>query len=213
MARAVFCAGAAAVLAGGRLAAQGGDVQEAPVVACRADELSVPFAGSTHLRIFTDVADAPRFVWSSAAGTITGDGAGAEWSLASALPGVYEATARAAGADSARFTPCTVQVVVSAREEIGDPRPGQAIGSELRGSPLSAAGQLVGAAHEGTRFGLYSYVLFRAPPNDATRERYQAVAAEYLRQMPGVDALLEYRPPEEMNVTYVPVVRRLRQPT
>jgi hypothetical protein len=40
-----------------------------------------------------------------------------------------------------------------------------------------------------------------------------AVVAEYLRQMPAVAALQEYRQPEQLNVTYVPLLRRLRAPT
>jgi hypothetical protein len=40
-----------------------------------------------------------------------------------------------------------------------------------------------------------------------------AVVTEYLRQLPGVAALQEYRQPEQLNVTYVPLVRRLRGPT
>jgi hypothetical protein len=205
--RVAFGAGWMTLLAADGLAAQGGAAGPPGVVACRPDDLSVSYGGSTRLRVFTDaVGGPPRFAWTAAAGTIAGEGEGADavWSLAGAAPGAYEATARAEGADSTRFAPCTVQVVVV---------PSSADTGLVRSSPLSGAGQLVGTAREGTRYGLYSYLLFRAPPTDATRDRYLAVLAEYLRQLPAVTALQEYRQPEQLNVTYVPVVRRLRGPT
>lgn len=205
VARVAAAAGCVGFLAATAAAAQPGDTARAGVVACRPDELAIPIGGSTRLRVFTEGAATPaHFAWTAAAGTVTGDGTEATWSLAGAAPGVYEATVRAEGADSARFAPCVVQVVVVPA--------GMGTG-QVRGSPVSGSGQLVGAAREGAGYGLYSYLLFRAPPNDATRERYLAVIAEYLRQMPEVAALQAYREPGQLNVTYVPLVRRLRAPT
>lgn len=194
-----------ALLSAATLNGQAGGAAQEGVVTCRPDDLSVPLGGSTRLRVYTDATGAPpRFAWTTAAGTIRGQGAETAWSLEGATPGAYEATARAAGADSARYAPCTVQVVVL---------PPAVDGGPVRAGALSGGGQLVGAAREGTRYGLYSYLLFRTPPSAATRERYVAVATEYLRQMPAVAALQEYRQPEQINVTYVPVLRRLRNPT
>jgi hypothetical protein len=201
---AAVAAGCALLLAADGLAAQEGASGGQPVVACRPDDLAVPYGGTTRLRVYADTAPPPRFAWTAAAGTVAGGDSAAVWNLAGVAPGVYEATARAVGADSARFAPCTARVAVV---------PARVDGGPVRGSAVSGGGQLVGAAREGEGYGLYSYLLFRAPPSAATRERHVAVVAEYLRQMPEVAALQAYRPPAELNVTYVPLLRRLREPT
>jgi len=56
--------------------------------------------------------------------------------------------------------------------------------------------------HQG--YGLYSYLLFLAPPPPEVKERYRAAVAAFLELDP-VDELVEYLPDASINVTYLPL--------
>lgn len=53
-------------------------------------------------------------------------------------------------------------------------------------------------------YGLYSYLLFGAPPTAATRDRYVQAITAYLN-IPRISELEQYRPTCELNITYLPL--------
>lgn len=171
---------------------------QVPAPPCTPERPVVVAGGSLRVRFHLppEAMPAAPIAWSAAAGRIAGEGTDAVWDFTGVPPGAYEARAAADGRDAL----CTVSIVVVADT------------AAARGG-LSARGQLVGARAEGTRYGLYSYVLFRGVPSEATEPRHREVLAAYLRLIPSLAALEEYREPEQLNVTYVPVERRIREPT
>jgi hypothetical protein len=52
-------------------------------------------------------------------------------------------------------------------------------------------------------FGLYSYILFGSPPNEATHERYLETLRDFLA-IPSTREMVEDVPKKQLNVTYVP---------
>jgi hypothetical protein len=54
-------------------------------------------------------------------------------------------------------------------------------------------------------FGLYSYILFSAPPAAADRDRYAAIFEAALRLMRPVDDLARALKPSQLNATWLPV--------
>ena len=64
---------------------------------------------------------------------------------------------------------------------------------------------LIAKQPEGAGYGLYSYLLFAAPPTPATRDLYRAAVTAYFEYLQPVEQLQAYRSRERLNVTYVPV--------
>jgi hypothetical protein len=65
---------------------------------------------------------------------------------------------------------------------------------------------------EAEGYGLYSYLLFGAPPEDDDRERYLQAIAVYLRLIPHLAALEKEDygfKPRELNVIYLPILEAL----
>ena len=72
------------------------------------------------------------------------------------------------------------------------------------GNRVTSRDFLFEGTHEAKGFGLYSYILFGKPPNEATRDRYLAALRSFL-DMPNSRELSKSIPRRQLNVTYVPV--------
>ena len=95
---------------------------------------------------------------------MAGHDASASWTVG-ASPGLQSASVRAG--DGRTSSDCVVEVFVQERER-------GALGRETGHSLL------VRDETEETGYGLYSYLLFGAPPDDDTRERFVEVLKAYL---------------------------------
>ena len=80
-----------------------------------------------------------------------------------------------------------------------------ALGSATQPRRESGREFLVDTQAEAPGFGLYSYLLFGSPPNDATRARYVAAVAACLEQIPEIQKMQKYKPDRELNITYLMV--------
>jgi hypothetical protein len=65
---------------------------------------------------------------------------------------------------------------------------------------------LVETQTETSGYGLYSYLLFGSPPtDDIVRERYLQAINSYLNIIVDISKLRKYFPPNELNITYLPL--------
>jgi hypothetical protein len=64
---------------------------------------------------------------------------------------------------------------------------------------------LIGAETERPGYGLYSYLLFGAPPTPASRERYARAIGAFMSTMLPITSHEEYTPREQLNITYLPL--------
>jgi hypothetical protein len=154
-----------------------------------------PVAGdreSIHVRLWTaSQTSTPPFTWTATAGHIEGKGVEAVWDLSGAPAGYATATVHYSGPSG--LASCSLQVVVeSGAGERGTVRD--------RGHDL-----LVKNTPETPGYGLYSYVLFSAAPDDQSRPRYFQLLQAVLAQAPSIDSLGVYYDAAQLNVTYIPV--------
>jgi hypothetical protein len=131
-------------------------------------------------------------VWTATAGTIKGQDSEADWDFKGVSPGVYESTVTVVVNGGSRT--CKLQVVVRERP---------------MGGTHATAGRslLVKGVPEAAGYGLYSYLLFGAPPDDSSRDRFLGVIDAYLREINEIEKL-EQQPFVErtqLNITYLPV--------
>jgi hypothetical protein len=82
------------------------------------------------------------------------------------------------------------------------------------GGTLRARAYLAPDQREETGYAVYSYLLFGAPPDSASRDRYRAAIAEFVRLSEDIDAFhaAQRRDRGVFNMSYVPVTRAVRQP-
>ena len=117
-----------------------------------------------------------------------------EYQIYDILPGTYAVTVTSPG-----FAPVTTAVIINigmtSNVDIT-----LAVGS---GTLVTSRELLREGKHEEKGFGLYSYILFGSPPNDATRERYLATLNSFLA-IPSTREMIKYVPRKQLNVTYVP---------
>ena len=75
-------------------------------------------------------------------------------------------------------------------------------------SILSGRTFLVDAEKEPEGYGLYTYILFGAPPRDDTeRERYLKVLESYLLVVRPIEQIEQYRKKDEVNITLLPLLK------
>ena len=171
-----------------------------PVVACSTDRPTVAPGEAVVARAWasTPSRQAARYAWEVAAGRLESRGREMRWDLAGLPPGTYSAAVRVtdpAGGSSE----CVVRVIVrrdtGPRGALGGVRPPRETGSAL----------LVTGGDEAAGYGLYSYLLFGAPPGAGARERYVKVIEAFWTVMPGIAGLEQYVPRAELNIAYMPV--------
>ena len=137
-------------------------------LACTADTPVVEAGGSVTLRAWTEDAGA-RITWQVSAGTLEkGAGPGKQRQVVWRLPGrAGRFTAAAASSSSAPLAPpCSLSVFVVASDSRATqpPPPASAAGQRETGTMLLVKGQ-----PEPAGYGLYSYFLLGAPPDNAHR--------------------------------------------
>lgn len=72
------------------------------------------------------------------------------------------------------------------------------------GVTLTSRAFLLSDQREEPGYGLYSYILFGSPPNDATRELYRAVLADFL-SLPTSQEAKKWTPLNQLNLTLIPI--------
>jgi hypothetical protein len=163
------------------------------LLVCSAERLAVASGDSVAARAWLADTAGVRVEWSASAGHARGEGARAVWRLDGAPLGTATLTARVTAGGAAQRA-CTIRVAVLA------PGPG-------RGSTLAGRALLRPDSVEAAGFGLYSYLIFTAPPSAAGRERQRRVAEAYLRLAADAAELAKYQDRAGVNVTYAPVAR------
>jgi hypothetical protein len=155
-----------------------------------------PIAGpqeTIRVRLWTaSDTSSPQYVWTATAGHIEGHGAEALWDLSGAPAGYATATVGYKGPSGPAS--CSLQVVIE--ESAGERGPVRDRGHDL----------LVKNTPETPGYGLYSYVLFSAAPDDQSRPRYLQLLQAVLAQTPSIEELGVYYDLGQLNVTYIPVV-------
>jgi hypothetical protein len=166
------------------------------VVACSAERPSVGFGEATGVNAWAMPASGARatYAWDVTAGRVDRAAARARWDLADVRPGTYVATVRvtAGGAEG----DCVVRVVV---------RP-DAAGRDLTKAPARETGfsVLLPDETEVAGYGLYTYLLFGAPPSAAARDRLLRTLSAFTEVVPDIASLARYVPRGELNVAYIP---------
>ena len=168
-------------------------------VSCTAEKPVVLPKEAIHVRLWmAQSGGARQYVWTATGGHIEGQGTTALWDFTDAQPGYYNAIVRYP--DVSGTGTCTTQVVV---EE----------GSGGRGSNRETGHDLlVKNSPEGEGYGLYSYVLLSAPPDDNSRERCLKLMEAFLQKAPAIADLEKYFDHKQLNITYVPVDASPRTP-
>jgi len=174
-------------------------------VICLTEQPAIVEGESVGLRVWVStpdgqpIAQPTTFEWQAAEGRIQGTGADVHWDLAGVaiepnaghkkVVAIVHATVPSLG--SAR---CQVEVF---------------IGLKFRNSMSSARQFLLPKNKEKLGYGLYSYLLFSAPPqNEEEKARYLRVLGSCLSIMQDIGDFLErQRPPGELNATHLPVTK------
>ncbi|MDE2372442.1 MAG: hypothetical protein KGN16_25980 [Burkholderiales bacterium] len=146
--------------------------------------------------------EALRISWAASSGSIVGE-ARSRWKL----PGqAGRATARVTVEAAARGrATCELSVEVA-----GAPPPLPGVVTRGR---LAARVLLVRGTDEPAGYGEYSYLLFASAPDDARQRELQLRAVEsYLREVDALEQLADLRPPSQLNLTMLPVLRAVSLP-
>lgn len=157
----------------------------------------------------TPVAQPISFEWQVTAGAVQGTGADVQWTLSGVsiefgdLHKKVTATVNAVSADGRSVT-CAVDVFIG-KKEIASSGNGN---SATRGGLRSARRYLLPDGKEETDYGLYSYLLFPAPPRtEEEKVRYLKTLESCLHVMQDVeDHIKRHRRPRELNATHIPVI-------
>jgi hypothetical protein len=185
-------------------AALASEINGAPAVplpvACSPEQPVSGAGDRVTLRTWTSAPEGTvlRYSWTVPAGRIQGQAAQVMWDLhgveASPLP--YTATVHVLG-PGGMTTDCALQLIVAP----------QGYGSESahRGGLEIGRSLLLPNQQEKAGYGLYSYLLFGAPPDGEARARYLQAIAAYLRLIPHLAALKQYFKPRDLNVMYLPM--------
>ena len=201
-------------------AVAGAPMAEPGLVACSPDRVAVAPGGSVVLRAWaapvreTDPGRVVRYDWDVRVGHLDGRGAEVRWTLTDVRPGRYAAAVRLHDGRGPITEECIVRVIVTpAVAERGALTPSPGAAEPRRRPHLNrppARAETGGAfllpdRAETPGYGLYSYLLFGAPPGNGTRERYRSALEAYVGLIPDITALEQYVPPSELNIAYVPV--------
>jgi hypothetical protein len=178
---------------------------------CLTEQPAIVEGGSVGLRVWVStpegqpIAQPITFQWQVTEGRIQGTGADVRWDLTTVtieptelhkkVVATVKATAPRLG--DAR---CPVEVFIG-KEEVP--------ASKTRGLRISARRFLLPNKTEKPEYGLYSYLLFSAPPqNEEENARYLRVLGACLSVMRDIDEILNrQQPPRELNATYIPVTK------
>jgi len=146
------------------------------------------------------VAGATVVIWNSNTGmskTTRTDGSGG-YKFVDLPIGTYEITVTMKGFGSAIFKDVHVAIgqdsSTNARLSVGATGP----------TIITAREILLSSEAEGAGYGLYSYLLFGAPPSEATRRIYLKALDAYLA-LPATRDLIQLVPRRQLNITYLPV--------
>lgn len=183
---------------------------------CFSDRPVVPERSNTKLRALASTSDgnqigaAPTFAWQVTAGVVRGAGAEVQWDLSTVSigpndmdkPVLATVTAEVPGIGKRS---CEVTVFLERLTKTESARPLDS----TRGL-ISAHRFLLPNEQEKTGYGLYSYLLFRAPPQNPEEEaRYLKTLESYLAQLRDVEELLQrHVRPSQLNVSRIPVTTR-----
>ncbi len=184
--------------------------------ACSPDRVVVPLGGSVVLRAWAhsgggiERGDAGRYEWDVRVGHIEGKGAEVRWVLSGVRAGRYAAGVRLRHQRGPSTEECIVRVIVAPAVAARAPAGGLTDRPPLSPPPATRPRETGGALllpnqPEALGYGLYSYLLFGAPPAEEARERYVSAIQAYLGLIPDIAALEQYVPPSELNIAYVPV--------
>jgi hypothetical protein len=140
-----------------------------------------------------------RYRWTATGGEIVAGDSAARWILERAGLGMYTATAEIEGAEPA--VRCSVRVVVVP--------PSGHMGGTLRARAYLAPGE-----SEERGYAVYSYLLFGARPDSASRGRFHRAIEEFVRLSEDIDAfhLAQRQERGLFNMSYLPMTRAVRQP-
>jgi len=173
----------------------------AAVVACGPDRPVVQAGQSVPVRAWVSVArpSALRYEWSAAVGAIKGSAAVATWSLPDDDTSLGARRAQVHVSDGpVPIGTCSLEVVVTSPPDTA--RAPQAVRETGRGF-------LTKETKEKAGYGLYSYLLLGARPDESNQERTLETIQAYLDVIDEVGALVEAGVADaQLNVTYLPVV-------
>jgi len=170
-------------------------------IACIPDSPVVTSGGAVHVGAYAvaPTGDHLQYMWTQSGGQISGAGPGTwpriTWNFKDTPSGIYTATVTVTSGGK-RLGECSVQVAVV------EPERGKVEAPAVR---TSGRAFLVAGAKEDAGYGLYSYLLFGAPPTDSTRARYLKAIQAYLSLIQTITDLRTYRAANKLNITYLPV--------
>ena len=179
-------------------------------VICLTEQPAIVEGASVGLRVWVSTPDGQpiaqpiTFQWQVTEGRIQGTGAEVRWDLTAVTlePSerhkkvVATVTATAPNLGDAQ---CPVEVFIG----------NKVIPSPTRGPRISARQFLLPKDKEKLDYGLYSYLLFSAPPqHEGEKARYLRVLGSCLSVMRDVDEMLKrHQPSRELNATYIPMTK------
>jgi hypothetical protein len=200
-----------AVLAPQTARAQTDSRNTAMEILCLTDRPAIDQGASTRLQAWAATPDGQPFAqpiafeWEVTAGVVQGTGSDVQWNLSGVKieSGEFHkkvtATVKATAAGVSAST-CAVEVFIGKKEDAGPP-------PSDRGGLRSARRYLLPDQKEEAGFGLYSYLLFPAPPQTQEQKaRYLKTLESCLLVMQSVeDHIQRRRRPSELNATHIPV--------
>jgi hypothetical protein len=150
-----------------------------------------------------------EFKWSATAGAIRTEKGATIWDLKNAHPGTAYADVDAM-VNGAKAASCSVKLLVEGEfpKPVRDAPPVAAatpLPPSGGGVVMSGRGYLAPGQTEPDGYGLYSYILFGAPPAPADRDRYVAILDAAQRLLRPVDDLARSLKPSQLNATWLPV--------
>jgi hypothetical protein len=143
-------------------------------------------------------ADAGGFVTRGSVLSHEASGPTVEWSPNGVPSGSYTLTVTVTNAEGSLGS-CSLAVVVGKEERSANAGGGAGFGRETRRALL------LKDRPESKGYGLYSYMLLGAPPNDSNRQRYEKFVDAYLNDIIKLEELEAYFTREQLNITYLPV--------
>jgi hypothetical protein len=155
-----------------------------------------------------------HYRWEVQAGNVQSHGDRAQWDLSdiSVDPGESKVVKAQVivRTPSGASTSCTVDVILSRRVEAPPtlPEEKRSRDQRIRGVLTTGKAFLAHDEREENGYGLYSYLLFGSRPSAEERPRYAQAIEAYLRILPSLDDLSQHLMPSELNVTYIPVMKK-----
>jgi hypothetical protein len=171
---------------------------------CLTEQPAIVQGESVGLKVWASTSDGQpiaqpiTFQWQVNEGHVQGTGNDVHWELGAVTiepnePYKKVVATVTANAPSLGDGQCSVQVAIKAHVQ-------------TRGPLISARGFLKPKIREKQGYGLYSYVLFSAPPqHEGEKARYLKVLEACLSIMREIDEFLDRQPDPEINATYIPV--------